>query len=208
MASLLCDVLARAGFETRASADAAAARQAIDDFDPDAAMIDINLGHGPSGLQLGHVIRRTHPHLGMVFLTKYQDPRVSGPDGWTVPEGSAFLSKDLISDTRLLMEAIESVLDDAAPKRRDDRGEPGPLAALTRTQLEILRLAALGLTNVGIARRRNTSERAVEQRLRSVYQALDIDITPEVNPRVEAVRRYMAAAGIPPADVAVGDDGE
>lgn len=75
-----------------------------------------------------------------------------------------------------------------------------PLTKLTRVQSEILRLTALGLTNGAIARYRSTNERTVEQRLQSVYQALGISINTDVNPRVEAVRRYIMAAGIPVRD--------
>lgn len=197
VASLLCDVLAKANFEPRSASNAAEARALVDTFDPDCALIDINLGRGPTGLHLGQILRRTHPEIGLVFLTRYQDPRLSGEKGMTVPEGSAFLSKDRISDPSRLTQAIESVLSDAKSIDRDDRGDAGELSGLTEIQLEILRFAALGLTNAAIARRRETTERTVEQRLQSVYVALGIDVTPDVNPRVEAIRRYIAAAGIP-----------
>ena len=66
--------------------------------------------------------------------------------------------------------------------------------------MEILRLAALGLTNAAIARNRNTQERTVEQRLQAIYAALDIPVHGDFNPRVEAVRRYIASAGLPEGD--------
>lgn len=197
VASLVCDVLRRSGFDTLVCPNSAAAVAAVDGFDPDAALLDIHLGSGPSGLQLGQLLHRTHPHIGLVFLTKYQDPRLASRSGWGVPEGSAFLSKDRITDATLLRDAVESVLSTSAPKLRDDRTVGGPLAALTETQLEILRLAALGLTNAAIAKRRNITERSVEQRLQSVYQALGITISADLNPRVEAIRRYIGAVGIP-----------
>lgn len=200
VASLVCDVLRRSGFETLVCPNAAAAVAVVDAFDPDAALLDINLGSGPTGLQLGQLLHRTHPHVGLVFLTKYHDPRVTGRAGWGVPEGSAFLSKDRITDATLLREAVESVLSSSAPKLRDDRIDGGPLNALTDTQLEILRLAALGLTNTAIAKRRGITERSVEQRLQAAYQALGIVISTDVNPRVEAIRRYIAAVGIPTDD--------
>jgi DNA-binding NarL/FixJ family response regulator len=197
LASLLCQVLESAGFQAIAAGSAATARDLIDDFDPDGALIDINLGQGPNGLHLGHLLRRTHPHMGLIFLTKYIDPRVSDPKGWTVPEGSAFLSKDRIADTDFLMNAIESVLTDSKATIRHDQTDVGKLNRLTQTQLEILQLTALGMTNAAIARMRNTNERAVEKRLKSVYEALEIHINADINPRVEAVRIYFAEAGHP-----------
>lgn len=199
VASLLCQLLQGAGFQTQSCDSAIRAKSVVREFDPDGALIDINLGDGPSGLHLGHLLKRTHPHLGLVFLTKYRDPRVSGPRGLSVPKGSAFLAKDLISDTRVLLDAVETVLsDEKAPPRHQLATRQG-IAALTRVQLEILRLTASGLTNAGIARQRSTSERTVEQRLQSVYRALGIPDDPLVNRRVEAVRQYIVAAGLPPA---------
>ena len=197
VASLLCDVLKQAGFEARTAPDAVSAQALVEEFDPDGALIDINLGPGPHGLHLGHLLNRTRPDVGLVFLTKYQDPRVSGASGWTVPEGSAFLAKDRISDTKLLMDAIESVLNDSKHVTRHDKIQHGDFDRLTAIQLEILRLAALGLTNSAIARRRGTLARTVEQRLKTVYQTLGIVVSPDVNPRVEAIRRYIATLGLP-----------
>ena len=198
MRTLLSDVLSTAGFEVACAVNAAEARAAVGEFDPDVAVIDIHLGSGPSGLHLGHALHRGHPDIGLVFLTKYHDRHAGGVDGWDVPPGSAFLSKDRIDDATALTEAIESVLrEDSAPP--DERSE-GPLSVLTSTQLEILRLAALGLTNAAIARNRKTQERTVEQRLQAIYTAMGIPVAGDLNPRVEAVRRYIQAAGLPEDD--------
>lgn len=205
VASLLRDVLEHAGFETATAPDAVEARTLTRDFDPDAALIDIHLGDGPSGLELGHLLHRTHPHVALVFLTRYADPRVMGTTTWSVPEGSSFLAKDRISDPAMLTRCIEAALAQEAPERHDV-GAGSALARLTVTQLEILRLAALGLTNTAIARRRGTSERTVEQRLQSVYEALGVVSSPDVNVRVEAIRHYIAELGIPNDLTELADD--
>lgn len=195
VASLLSKALEAEGFEVRTCDTAADARSLVEAFDPDGALIDIHLGQGPSGLHLGHILHQTHPHIGLVFLTKYQDPSAAGLSEWGFPKGSAFLSKDTIAETSTLVTALQSVLDGGKELR--DPEPQSPLAKLTKVQLEILRLTALGLTNGAIARYRSTNERTVEQRLQSVYQALNIPINADVNPRVEAVRHYIMAAGVP-----------
>jgi DNA-binding NarL/FixJ family response regulator len=55
----------------------------------------------------------------------------------------------------------------------------------------------MGLTNTAIANRRGTSQRTVEQRLQAVYQKLGIEVTGEVNPRVESILQYIEFAGAP-----------
>jgi DNA-binding NarL/FixJ family response regulator len=200
VASLLHQVLQDAGFSVQTCNRALEARSIVREFDPDGALIDVNLGTGPSGLHLGHLLHRTHPHIGLLFLTKYHDPRVSDGRGLGVPKGSAFLAKDLISDTKVLLDAVEGILRHGSQPPSPQPPRAHALSPLTRTQMEILRLAASGLTNAGIAKARGTNERTVEQRLQSVYRILAIPEDPDINRRVEAVRRYIEVAGIPTLD--------
>ena len=134
----------------------------------------------------------------MAFLTEDHDRHAGGLDGWDAPPGSAFLSKDGIGDAQALTEVVESVLrEDSAPP---DERSVGPLSVLTSAQLEFLRLVALGLTNASIARVRSIRERTVEKRLHAIYAAMGIPVAGDLNPRVEAVRRYIQAAGLPEDD--------
>lgn len=194
VATLVADLLTRHSFDVQVAHSAVDARHVISSFDPDAALIDIHLGAGPSGLHLGHVLRHAHPDMGIVFLSRFTDPAVAGLREVDIPEGCGFIAKEQVTDAGVLLEAINSALrGEVVIEGRSD----SPLGQLTPTQNEILRLAATGMTNAAIARHRNTSERTVEMRLKSVYSALGIHVTPDVNPRVEAVRQYIAAAGVP-----------
>ena len=58
-------------------------------------------------------------------------------------------------------------------------------------------MMAQGLSNTEIARRRNTSTSAVEQRISEVFRILGLTASADVVPRVEAVRRYIAENGLP-----------
>jgi len=200
LASLMGQVLTDSGLSVRVCTSETEARSALRDFDLDAALIDVHLGSGPSGLYLAHALSRSHPHVGILLLSRYEDLSAAGLDTWELPPGSAFLRKEQVSDREVLLAAIEGVLrgspSPASSSGQDGVGD-GALAGLTRAQLAVLRLAALGLTNTAIAARRETSERSVERLLRSVYETLGIPVDAHVNPRVEAVRRYVAAAGLP-----------
>jgi DNA-binding NarL/FixJ family response regulator len=194
VSTLIADLLARNSFEVRTAQSAAEARQVIAAFDPDAALIDIHLGAGPSGLHLGHVLRQAHPEMGIVFLSRFTDPAVAGLREVDLPDGCGFIAKEQVTDGSVLLEALNSALrGEVVIEGRTD----SPLSQLTSTQNEILRLAATGMTNAAIAKHRNTSERTVEMRLKSVYAVLGIVVTSEVNPRVQAVRQFIEAAGVP-----------
>jgi DNA-binding NarL/FixJ family response regulator len=80
---------------------------------------------------------------------------------------------------------------------RHDTDPSRPLGDLTEHQLEILRLLALGYTNEAIARRKDAGRSTVERWIAGILKAMGIESGGEVNPRVEAVRRYVAVAGIP-----------
>jgi DNA-binding NarL/FixJ family response regulator len=203
LASLMWEVLRASGFEVEHAASAVEARELLDDFDPDAALVDVHLGAGPSGVHLGHVIARTHPHVGVLLLSRFADLGAAGLDGWEMPPGSVFVPKDRIVDADVLLGAIDAVLS-GRPTPTAGARSLGPLATLTRAQLAVLRLAASGLSNAAIASRRGTSERSVEQHLQGVYEGLGIEQHGDINPRVEAARRYIELAGLPVAPDASG----
>jgi DNA-binding NarL/FixJ family response regulator len=208
LASLMVEVLRGAGFHVAHVTTAVAARELMDDLDPDAALVDVHLGSGPSGLHLAHVLARTHPHVGVLLLSRFADLGAAGLDGFALPPGSEFIPKDRIVDTDVLIEAVEAVLAGRPSPATEDHAL-GPLQALSRAQVAVLRLAASGLNNAAIAARRSTSERSVEQHLQGVYATLGIELRGELNPRVEAVRRYIEIAGLPSTSVGLdaGDGG-
>lgn len=200
VASLLAESLGHAGFDVRTAPDVLTARRLVEEFDPDVALLDIGLGPGPTGLDLAHLLDREHPDIALVFLTRHPDRRSAGLAAADVPERAGFLRKDMVGDPEALIDAIEAVLRDNPREHRHDRHEDRPLRELTARQLEVLRLAALGLTNAAIARERGTSERAVELLLQSALRALDVPNDPDLNRRVEGVRHYVAAVGLPERD--------
>ena len=196
LSSLMSQVLEDTGFLVRTCATEVEGRRAVAEFDPDAALIDVHLRTGPAGLYLAHAIARAHPEVGILLLSRFEDLSAAGLDGWDLPPGSAFLRKDQLADRTALVAAVDAVLRGAGQAAEDLRAA-GALSGLTRTQAAVLRLAALGLTNAAIARRRGTTERSIERSLAAAYEALGIPLEGDLNPRVEAVRRFVAAAGLP-----------
>lgn len=197
MSSLLADVLTAVGFEVDVASNVLDARESVRAFDPDLALLDISLGGGPSGLDLAVVLHASRPDIALIFLTKHPDRRTAGLDGADVPPGAGFLRKDMVTDTEYLLEAIESVLTEQASKVRHDLDPNRPLARLTSRQVDVLHLAAQGLTNAAIAREGHVSERSVEMQMHAIFRAFGIAAHGDLNPRVEAIRHYIAAAGMP-----------
>lgn len=198
VANLLADSLTKAGFDTRVSSSVASARRTLNDFDPDIALIDISLGHGPSGVSLGYILSQTHPATALVFLTKHPDLRTAGISEKSIPDGAGFLRKELISDTEYLVKSINDSVLQHEDSFRHDMDPERPLSVLTDNQIDVLRMVAQGYTNGEIARRRGISSSGVEQILGRVMKALNVGPDGKLSQRVEVVRIFIASAGLPP----------
>jgi DNA-binding NarL/FixJ family response regulator len=197
VAGLLRDSLIPEGFEVEVAHSAAKAAVIARRFDPDIAIVDINLGRGANGVDLAFILSQQHPGIAILLLTQHPDLRTAGFEATDIPVGTGFLRKDAVLNKEVILAALADLVADQAGKVRQDADPERPLAGLTLTQIEVLRMVAQGYTNQEIARRRSTSLRAVEQVLNAVFAALSIDSATGINPRVEAVRRFISAAGTP-----------
>lgn len=192
-ATLVESVLKRESYEVHVCADASTARAVAAEMDPDLALLDVNLGSGPSGVQLGYILEQAHPGMVITYLTRYPTALVKDGENAEHLAGKTILSKDDISDANLLVEAIDAALQGVidAPEVMAD----AQVRLLTPTQLEILRLLSSGMTNAAIAKYRSTSERAVEKQVKAVYSALGLEADQKTNARVLAALRYTETMG-------------
>ena len=194
MRDLIGKTLESSGFRVTTAANAADAKRVHLAVDPDAMVIDIELGPGPDGFDLASAITSASPEISIVFLTNIPDPRVVGKDVKNIPKNAAYLRKSNLVDTNELIEALNSVLkNEDASKFRHDLDSQRPLAQLSRKQLEVLKQISDGLSNQQIADSRQTSVRAVEGMVSRIFEALNIDVQDEGNSRVDAVKKYFLA---------------
>lgn len=197
LASLLRDTLVTHGFVVETAATVVAARQSVRDFDPDAVLLDITLGEGPTGVDLAYVLHQQHPDVAIIFLTKHPTPKAAGLTKADLPPNCGFLRKDLVRDTGYLLACIDAVMTDTADAVRHDREAMTRIAGLDAKHFEVLRLIAIGYTNEQIGKLKGASQTTVERWCAEVFRGLDIDTKGGLNPRVEAARCYIAVAGIP-----------
>ena len=198
ISGLVTELVAGAGFDVHVAHDVPQALDLADATDPDAAIIDVELGPGPNGFDLADALLARMPHLAIVFLTQ-----VAGPDLVNrvdrIPEQAAYLVKRDLGDAQSIVRALDRVLTngDPRPDFRDDEQRTDPLLRLTPAQLETLRLVAEGLSNDEIAVRRDTSIRAVEAMVSRIFAILEVSSDQRLNPRVAATRLYLDHAATP-----------
>jgi DNA-binding NarL/FixJ family response regulator len=195
---LLAEILTQAGFVVGAADTAARARIMWDRMEPDAVVLDVDLGPGVNGFDLADAFTAQTPSLAVLFLSTLPDARFAGRNPDSLPVGVGYVRKDQISEPRVLIEALDAVLRGSERDTPRQDLDPGrPMAGLTRTQIEVLRMVALGMTNQQIANERGTSTRAVHNVLSRSMALIGADMTDEGSARVVAAREFIRAAGLP-----------
>ncbi len=147
------------------------------ELQPDVAVIDIKMPE-VSGVEATKRIRAAAPAVRILALSAYDDdPYVfglleAGASGYVLKTAE---SSELIRAIRTVA-AGKSTLDPAIALRVIDRAAR-PTAgseSLTERELEVLRLAARGLTNKQIGRALDISDRTVQNHLANVFPKLGV----------------------------------
>ena len=154
---------------------------------PAIAVVDLDLGEGPTGIDLAHGLRRSDPDIALVMLSSYGDPRWAGVRK-EPPLGARWVVKSDVDDVTVLASALTAALERPAVAARERRPDPG--APVSESQMEILRLVAAGHNNAEIARRRSLTEHAVNKAITRLVRQLDIEVGGSANARVLLAREY------------------
>lgn len=195
--SLITSALAHEGFVTALATSALNAKAAMKTFDPDAVLVDIDLGDGPNGIEFVQFVNKSTPEVAQILLSRFGDTVSAGARDARIPDGVAYLRKSVIQSTQGLVEAIREAIRGHTQELRHDQRDKGLLQKLTKSQKEILQMMAQGLSNKEIAARRNVSLSSVEQLVAGVLKAFDLTHDDKVVPRVEAIRIFVAESGLP-----------
>jgi DNA-binding NarL/FixJ family response regulator len=188
MRELVCRALDDAGFETVPAGTAADAVKLFRLNDPDAAIVDIDLGAGPNGAMLATRLRRDSADLPLIFLTIRADPRAV--DGPQIPDDAHFLNKRSLADVDELIRVVDMAMRVSTTKAtRHDRSSANPLRDLTKAQIDVLRLISEGMSNEQIASARGTTLRATELLVSRTLTRVGIDAN-SGNRRVLAARKF------------------
>jgi DNA-binding NarL/FixJ family response regulator len=193
----LSAALSARGINVVASTDSAAgALENLISLNPDVAIVDLDLGPGPSGIDICHALRAQKPNLGLILLTSYTDPRIHDPSNSQLPKGCRFISKSELSDFKVLIEEIVIARNKpfASAKLRKVNDHK-----LTDVQLEVLIAVAQGLSSAEIATNRGVSVKAIEGIIAKTHVALGINKSKSINLRVQLARAYFQLTGkMPP----------
>jgi DNA-binding NarL/FixJ family response regulator len=184
--------LTQEGFEVTAASKVSGAIESFQNSEPDALVADLDLGAGPTGIDLALLLRKIKPDLGIVVLTSFQDPRLHRQAS-QLPAGTQYLVKQSLIRTSDLGLAINQAVKSA--KTMDPLAQLPQAMDLTDVQIETMRMVAEGLTNSEIAKRRFVSDKAVEKTLKAIADSLKLPNDPNHNQRVSIARAYFKLTG-------------
>jgi len=191
----LDSTLTNSGFDISGSVSTAKDALAINALDPaDVALLDLDLGIGPTGFDIAQALRRTSPQIGIVFLTSYQDPRFASIHGVSAPKGSRYLVKSEIEN---IAQIISTILQTKHRPFNENVNHINKFDKLTDLQIEVWQEVSEGLSSSEIAARRDISEKAVEAILARIYTFLGIKKEKTNNPRIllaNAFKKYSGKA--------------
>ena len=172
VSSLLASTLSSTGFDVAESRNSSEAVKTCKRFDPDVALIDVDLGQGPSGIDVAHRLRMENETIGILFLTNISvgfmknlvNSFDKGPYGY-LPKDSVAQLDDLANAVKLASRGIydHSELEDTGEEK------------LTASQFEVLTLLSKGQSVRQIAKDRNTSTRAVNRVIHRACVSLGVE---------------------------------
>ena len=167
---------------------------------PEAAMLDLDLGAGPSGIDLAVELRSAMPSIGLVILSSYEDPRLTGRNVSHMPADVVYAVKGKTGDARQLADLLETSVALARGEGDATVGPESVRVSLTDAQIDVMRLIADGMSNAQIAAARFVSESSVERIIGRISAELAIPADAG-NRRVLIAREYLRmTGGVPSRD--------
>jgi DNA-binding NarL/FixJ family response regulator len=189
----MASALASHGVEVVLATDKAkAALDLIGTQQIDIALLDLDLGTGPTGLDIATALRRKDNNLGIIFITSYSDPRLIGSNTPELPTGSRYLTKSSVSNINMLINLIIQTKQNPLQKTNTFVAKK---VDLTKQQIEIMRLIAAGYSSSKIAEELEISEKTVESIISKINKSLGITRLDQKNLRVQLVKAYYALTG-------------
>lgn len=165
-------------FEVMAVDNSASFIEEVDKFQPDVAILDINMPGG-DGFTTARKVLERRPGLPIVFLSMYAEPRYVEQAAHL--GAKAYLSK--VAPAQDLISAIHAVLEGEvllAPVAREETNAAPPKSELTARQREVLRLIAMGSSAKDIANQLNISVRTAEFHRAAIMQRLGLHSTAQM----------------------------
>jgi DNA-binding NarL/FixJ family response regulator len=181
---------------------------AVEEHSPDVVVTDIRMppANTDEGIQAAEAFRDSHPELGVVVLSQYDEPEYALKLLARGAAGRAYLLKDRLFDAGDLLHAIRevaggrSVIDPQVVEglvASRTRFETSPLRQLSSRETDVLFRMAEGKNNEAIANTLHLSVGVIEKHINAIFSKLGLGEEPDVHRRVKAVLIYLSNGTLP-----------
>jgi DNA-binding NarL/FixJ family response regulator len=189
---LISEIITNLGNKCATASSVSEALALVKTFSPELIITDLDLGPGPTGIDLINKIDKDFPEIKLAVLTAHTTPNLVDIKVKGLPNRVQYIVKaDLHASN-----SFENILKNAfeqKPTNNPPSVKPIDAIYLSNTQAELLKLIAQGLSNQAIADKRGTTLRAVEALINRTYQALKLNENDAINLRVEAVKLWKSS---------------
>ena len=162
---------------------------------PDVLLLDINMPR-KNGLEVLQTLKSSKSKVKVLVLTVHNEveylmkPVDIGVDGYILKDSeSAELKKAIFSivegENYIQPSLIPSLNSKMIEKNRDE----GKIESLTKRELEVLKLLAVGMYNKEVAEKLNISERTVKNHVSNIFKK--IEVTDRTQAAVFAIRNNL-----------------
>jgi DNA-binding NarL/FixJ family response regulator len=192
-------ILANAGHDVTAVADADALLAAVAAEPPDAVITDIRMPphFRDEGLHAALQLRQDHPDLPVLVLSQYIEPTYAA-ELVEMGAGVGYLLKDRVGEVPEFLASVEevaaggTVIDpDVVRKFLSRRQMQAPMERLTPRERDVLALIAEGRSNTAIARHFAVTDAAIAKHINNILAKLDLPPDTDGHRRVLAVLAYL-----------------
>lgn len=165
----------------------------LDLFSPSLVLLDLNLGPGPSGIDIARHVKNRKPKAKIVLVTTFVD--IWG-ESRTHDKSlfDAVLNKAMLTTEERFQLTMRAALSRRSHDHSDVKGE----SEFSDTTLKVWRQIALGQSNIAIAATMNVSVKAIEKTVGKLATSLGVSAE-SGNVRVQLVRKYVERNGQLPA---------
>jgi len=179
--------------DVEVAGEAATGEEAVaqaQDLVPDVILMDIKMS-GINGIEATRQILKENPHIGIILVTMFDDPETvfsgmrAGARGYVLKEAppeelrraiDAAYHEEVILCPIIAKKVLQHFGQEPKPRQPDF-----PYEDLTQRELQVLQLAAEGLSNKEIAQRLVISEKTAKNHVSNIFAKL------QVNDRTQAV---------------------
>lgn len=163
-------------YDVKSVDNLAAFEKAVDEFEPELAVLDVRMPDG-DGFEVARNVLDRHPGLRLMFLSMHTEPKFVKRAIETGAQG--YLSKRAPIEELLL--AIRTVLNGGkyigSRIQGMEEGQLSPEGALTERQIEVLRLISQGCSAKEIATKLDISVRTAEFHRAAIMDRLKLHST-------------------------------